>query len=172
MDPVTAFSIACGVIQVVSFSLRLMSKSKELYEKGSLEQNDSLENLAHHLSDLKVELDRPFISPGGAHSQDEQDLQQLADKCSKTAQELLWELSKLKVSESNRRRQVIKVSVRAVLKRNPLKDIEGRLKSYRDVLNTRILLALRYVWILKSQISRRILRFALPIFGTGNNSTQ
>jgi hypothetical protein len=145
MDPVTAFSLACGVIQVVDFSLRLLSKSKEVHEKGSLVENDNLEYLTRHLSALELELQTPLNhnSHGRTQPQDEQDLKQLADKCSETAQTLLTELAKLKVSDPKRKRQMIKVTLRAILKRSTLKEIEGRMNSYRDMLNTKILVELR-----------------------------
>ncbi len=147
MDPVTAFSLACGVIQVVDFSLRLLSRSKEIHEKGSLAENDSLEYLTRHVRDLNLELQTPVVgtSYGRAQSQGEQDLKQLADKCSETAQTLVTELSKFKVSDPKSKTQVLKVSLRAMLKRSTLKEIEGKMNSYRDMLNTRILVELRYI---------------------------
>lgn len=56
MDYVAAFSLACGVIQVLDFSLCLLSKSKEIQEKGSLVENDNLEYLTHHINDLNLEV--------------------------------------------------------------------------------------------------------------------
>lgn len=35
MDPITAFSLACGVIQVVDFSLNVVGKCREIYRDGT-----------------------------------------------------------------------------------------------------------------------------------------
>ncbi len=35
MDPLTAFSLACGVIQVVDFSLNVVGKCREVYRDGT-----------------------------------------------------------------------------------------------------------------------------------------
>jgi len=35
MDPFTAFSLACGVIQVVDFSLNVIGKCREVYRDGT-----------------------------------------------------------------------------------------------------------------------------------------
>ena len=145
MDPVTAFSLACGVIQVVDFSLRILSKTKEIQERGSLDENDRLEYLASRLKDLKVNSHIPPNSGGSSQtrSQDQQVLQELADECSKTVQILVAELAKLKVTDSKRKFQVVKVTLRTILKRSTLKELEEKLNCYRDLLNTRILVGLR-----------------------------
>lgn len=36
MDPLTAFSVACNVIQVIDFSTEMMSKCRQLYKDGNL----------------------------------------------------------------------------------------------------------------------------------------
>lgn len=36
MDPLTAFSLAAGIIQVVDVSFKVLAQCKELYKKGSL----------------------------------------------------------------------------------------------------------------------------------------
>lgn len=39
MDPFTAFSLACGVIQVVDFSTKLVGKCREVYRDGTSTEN-------------------------------------------------------------------------------------------------------------------------------------
>ena len=49
MDPVTAFSLAAGVLQVVDLSLKALSTCKEIYKDGSLARNRDIEELTNDL---------------------------------------------------------------------------------------------------------------------------
>lgn len=49
MDPVTAFSLAAGVLQVVDLSLKALSTCKEIYTDGSLAKNREIEELTKDL---------------------------------------------------------------------------------------------------------------------------
>jgi len=49
MDPVTAFSLAAGVLQVLDFSLKALSKCKEIYKDGSLAQHREAKTITEYL---------------------------------------------------------------------------------------------------------------------------
>lgn len=49
MDPVTAFSLAAGVLQVLDLSLKALSKCKEIYKDGSLAQHRDAKTVAEYL---------------------------------------------------------------------------------------------------------------------------
>ena len=49
MDPVTAFGLAAGVLQVVDLSLKALSTCKEIYADGSLARNRETEELTKYL---------------------------------------------------------------------------------------------------------------------------
>lgn len=49
MDPVTAFSLAAGVLQVVDLSIQALSTCKEIYKDGSLAQHRKTEELTKYL---------------------------------------------------------------------------------------------------------------------------
>lgn len=101
MDPLSAFSLACGVLQVVDFSCKLISATKSLYQKGSLEENDDLETQISHLSALRSALNSKRALNYTSY-QDYQELLKLAAECDAIAQELLGELDNLEVSNSHR----------------------------------------------------------------------
>ena len=54
MDPLTAFSLAAGIIQVVQFSATLLSNSSQILEAGSTKQNVQTEITT---DDFKILLD-------------------------------------------------------------------------------------------------------------------
>ena len=49
MDPVTAFGLAAGVLQVVELSFKALSTCKEIYADGSLARNRETEELTRYL---------------------------------------------------------------------------------------------------------------------------
>lgn len=138
MDPFNAFSLACGVIQIVDFSIKVAKKCHELYKDGASSENEEVEDMVKHLTDLHKNLDLT----------DQDGLDELTDlglKCSKTAKELIAELQKLKVNRPHRKREVISKTLRGMRKRGTIEEIQKRLGDYRRVLDCRILVDLRFV---------------------------
>lgn len=149
MDPLTAFVLACGVIQVVDFSTKVVVKCREIYKDGASSENKEIESLAKHLIDVYMELDaaNAVVKPAPTLQlhRDDQDLQNLAQQCSETAKELIAQLQKLKVQGQPRKRDVLRKTVKVVWKKSAIEDIERRLEHYRRTLDTRILINLRFV---------------------------
>ena len=138
MDPITAFSLVCGIIQLVDFSSEVMKKCRELYKDGASSENKDLEEMATHLTSLCTNLDLTT-------QEDMEELLDLGSKCSQTAQELAAALQKLKVDGPQRKRQVFGKAIKAIGMKNALKDIQKRLGDYQKLLDSRILVDLRFV---------------------------
>ena len=68
MDPLAALSVAAAVIQFVDFGLTLTSEGVELYESGSLAENDELELITIDLSILIAKLEQSSASRGDGSS--------------------------------------------------------------------------------------------------------
>lgn len=147
MDPLTAFSLVCGVIQVVDFSIKTLSKCKEVYREGSLSQYQELEDLTKHLVDVREKLELPAANKSIERSaaSDEQSLLEVADQCSETADRLVEQLHSLKIEAPRKRRQAILKTVKVLWEKHRIQDIQKRLDDHRNVLNTEILINLRYV---------------------------
>lgn len=139
MDPFTAFSLLCGIIQVVDFGTKLAKKGRELYKDGAASENMELEEMATCLTGLRTSLD---LTDRG--SVDE--IVHLGTKCSDTAQELVAELEKLKIDGPKRKREVISKTFMTIGKKSAIHDIQKRLDDYRKLLDSRILVDLRYVY--------------------------
>ena len=152
MDPVSAFSLACGVIQVVDFSLKISSTCRKLYKKGSLSDNDVIEGWAENLTKLCGELKPPVTNgvPVDTLPANEQELLNLAASCSKTPHNLIKELDGLKVSGPRKKREAFKQGFRSIWRKNVIEDIQKRLDSYQKSLDTRILVYIRYVRLILS----------------------
>ena len=142
MDPLTTFSVACGVIQVIDFSSKTLMTCREIYKEGSLSDYRSLENLAKHLIDTREKLD---TSNDFQITADNQSLIELSEKCSTTADQLVERLQALKIQGPHKRRQAILKTVRLLRERGEIEKIQKRLDQYRISLDTQILVSLRSV---------------------------
>ena len=146
MDPFSAFSLACGIIQVVDFSTRVLGMCKDMYKNGSLTQNQDLEERAKHLLDLQGRL-KPADYHRASTSVQTSDtrLQQVARECSATADQLVQRLRGLKIEGPHRKRDVSKKIFKAFWERRDIRDIEKRLNAYKQALDREILINLRSV---------------------------
>ncbi len=146
MEAIAAFSLACNVIQVVHFSMDVVSKCRELCREGSLSKYDHLEHMTNHLTGLRNALDSPTAQGNQSIGQcQDQALLDLAEKCSVTAKELSGELQKLKINEPYNKRQVLKKSAKSLWKKTSIEKIQTRLDEYRTILDSRILISIRSV---------------------------
>ena len=144
MDPLTAFSLACGVIQVVDFSIKVLAKCKEIHDHGALSEHQEVEEITKHLTDLRIDVS-PSQGSGTTQTPYERDLLELAKTCSATAEQLVAKFQTLKVEGPHKKRQAIFKGVKALRERKEIHNIEKRLDGYRSVLDTKILVNLRFV---------------------------
>ena len=75
-------------------------------------------------------------------SQVHADIIDVAEQCSKTAAGLLAELEKLQLDSGEGLGQAIKKSIRALRRKNFVKEIQSNLEKYQQILDTRILVGL------------------------------
>lgn len=138
MDPFTVFSLVCGVVQIVDTSMEVATKCRELYKDGASSEDREIEEMAKNLMDLHRNLDpRAQDGPG--------ELQDLFSKCSDTAQQLCTEVQKLKVNGPHRKREVVVQTVKAMWKRSTIEAIQKQLEGYQKLLDSNILVELRFV---------------------------
>lgn len=140
MEPLSVFSLVCGVIQIVDFSTKVVQKCRELYRDGALPENEEIETMASHLTDLRTNLKLPSLRKCD-------ELVDLAAKCSDTAQELIVEVQNLKINGTHTIRQAISKTIKTMRKKSAIDEIQRRLEKYRKLLDSRILVDLRWVRI-------------------------
>ena len=149
MDPLTAFSLTCGVIQVIDISTKIVVRCRQIYKDGATSEHKQIKSMAEHLTGLATDLKLPSTteSPRIAHQQyhDDQELLELAEQCSETATELINELQKLGIQGRQRKRDAVRMAVKGAWKKDATESIQKRLESYRRTLDTRILVSLRSV---------------------------
>ena len=146
MDPLTAFSLACGVIQVVDYSTRVVSACREIYKDGVSSENNELEELAGHMKSLRSTL--TTLNQSGESKPlfgDDDNLHALAIECCETADELTDELATLKPIGPHKKPQAVKKTFKAFGKKDVIGGIQRKLDRQRSMLETHILVNLRFV---------------------------
>ena len=149
MDPLTALSLACNALQIIDFGAKMIAKCKELHKHGALAENEEIESMARHLTNLTTDLKLPGSFPSAESvqqgHQEDKDILKLAQRCSETASELICELQNLGIQGKHRRRDAVRKAIKETWNQSPMKSIQRRLKQYQRTLNTTILINLRYV---------------------------
>ena len=142
MDPLSAFGLACGIVQIVDFSSKILSESKELWKNGNTKANEDLEDITKWIGDMQLALEPPSgqANAGRVSQQAETELLELARNCKEVSDELLAELEDLK---PNRKREIPLKSVKRIRRRSTLDEMKRKMDSFRKFLDTRILIDLR-----------------------------
>ncbi|KAL8827409.1 MAG: hypothetical protein Q9191_003205 [Dirinaria sp. TL-2023a] len=145
MGPITAFSLACGVIQVVAFSIDVVKTCKEIYDRGTLAEYEDIEHITKHLAELELNISLLTLSQplGSTQMPGDKALKDLIAGCSATAKELIKLLDTIKIGTPQRKRETIKKALRSFRVKKQIQDIQKRLDSYQNAVDTHVLISLR-----------------------------
>jgi hypothetical protein len=158
LDPFTALGVAGNIVQFVDFTVKLISKSHEIYKSvdGALVENQDLEAIANNLSrlterlrtDLSCHLLPPVKNgPSPANytvkNRAEIELGAINTKCSGVAKELLGILSQLKSQERHGKWRSFRQALKSVWEEDHVQAILSKLSECRAALDTELLISLR-----------------------------
>ncbi|KAL8874728.1 MAG: hypothetical protein Q9198_006824, partial [Flavoplaca austrocitrina] len=144
MDPVSAFSLAAGVLQVVDVSFRALSACREIHKDGSLTQHRDSQEITQQLLETTQHLENSHINVSASAAKHSNGVVEVSKKCSETASKILTELNKLQRDPKAGFRDFVAKGLRSWRKKQFLTETQAKLDSYREVLNTRILSKLDY----------------------------
>ena len=147
MDPLTAFNLVSGIIQLIDFSSRVILKGKEVYENGASHEYEALQIMTAYLTSLRKDLQVPSDVQNfrADLTPDEKTITELADKCGDTAFQLTRKLQDLKVEGPHRKLQVVTKTIKAHWRKRELQEMQERLNGYRNALDTQVLINIRSV---------------------------
>ncbi|KAL2824362.1 hypothetical protein BDW59DRAFT_86486 [Aspergillus cavernicola] len=143
MDPLSAFGLAAGVIQITHFTGQLIRGIRNGAQSadGLLVNNASLKEVAETLLDLTAELAIPAKSDD--LSPEEKLLQQLGLECQDVSNTIIQRLKMLQESGSSKKWDNLRQSFSQILGQKETKDLETKLGRIREQLNTTLLICLR-----------------------------
>ena len=142
MDPISGLSLAASVIALIQISREAAQICADLIETGSVSQYRIAEDAATDIEMSLVALRAPLKAASGSASMQDDELLDLAGKCSSTANNLKITLNKLKKDPNGGFRDALKKTLRAMTKKKEIEQNRRDLNDYEKALNTRILVRL------------------------------
>ena len=153
LDPLTALGFASNLVQLVEISIKLVSKTRSIYESanGTLIDNSELETIAKDLAQLTNQRvanssKSPMLSSKSTGAF-ETAFDDLSRSCDQVAGELLIALQKVKVEGKGKHRtwKSFRQALKSVWTKEQIDSIARRLANLRAQLDSRLLFSLRSV---------------------------
>ena len=154
MEPLSAFSLASGVIQIVDFTGRLLLKSREIYTsaEGTVEEHALLEHSARNLAELLTALSTPLLAEiriqklqGGSKTKPaDQQLVLLCKDCHDITTKILAEIDKLKLKSTHGKLKSVQQALRHMGSQPHIQILKNKLDNIRSQVDTVLLVSLRY----------------------------
>lgn len=135
MDPLSALGLVGTVVQLLDFSIKLVSKTGEIYRsaEGTTVRNIELDAIAQSMVSLNQRVqNRARKTCAYAVSEDEKALETLTEECNKVGEELINALQKAKVQGSHRQWKSVRQALKTVLGGDKIQELYERLKQYRE----------------------------------------
>lgn len=151
MDPLSAFSLACNVLQIVDLGRKVILRAREIYKDGATSENIALEETTTSLALASDKMQKALQKAPKPLTEDEQETLDIAAKCLGTSKELLTKLEELKPSAHRRKRQALTFGLWTAWEKDVVNDIQQKLDQYRKVFATRVLISLRYVGMVRHE---------------------
>jgi len=140
MEAIAALGLACNVMQVICFSREVVTVARHAYTTGKIEED--LSDKSSHLATLALAVEDSIQSAMKPQTKAQRDLQEAAQKCRQTAAELGQEVDKICPSAGRPPNafRAIKSSVKAIGRKNKLKDLEKTMMHWERVIDSGLLL--------------------------------
>ena len=148
IDPLTALGAVASITQLIDLGIKTVTKSREIHKSasGSLVENEDLTAVTQDLSDLSKKL-KEKLGPAaqkGPITADDQALYNLCEGCINASKKLAEGLEMLKARGKPNVFRSFRQGLKCVWSKDEIVGMEKRLRLYKDELNTRIIVTLRY----------------------------
>lgn len=149
LEPLSAFSVACNVLQVIEFGSKVLSNAAD-YRKaanGALSEHQDLRNVLQSLHNLNTDLQASMPKLGGIKSLSaaETRLLEANTECLRLSNEFIDLLDRLKVKNRHAMLESLRMSIKALWYREKMEAIGSTLSQARDNLNVAFLVYIKYI---------------------------
>ena len=128
MEPVSILAVAGNVLQFIDFGLKLLSKTKQIYNQSLTEENVDVEAIATHLKETWVKING--LSPPSSSA-----AATLQSQSITLIDELLQALNALKIKGQRTRWKSFRKAIKSASSKEKIDDWVRRLESLRDEYN-------------------------------------
>jgi hypothetical protein len=151
MDAASAFGLAASVVQFVTFTSDLISKSQAIYKSadGALVEQIELETITQNLMNLTKDLNRQtFVvsrpSKWPTLNIDDRRLPELCEGCQEISKDLLKAIRSLKVEGEHRKWKSFLQALSSIWNESKIDRLRERMDRYRNVIDTHLIVSIRY----------------------------
>jgi hypothetical protein len=149
LEPLIALGAVANVTQFIGLAIKIFAKSRRIYHSadGSLVEYDDLERVTGDVSTLSRKLQESLAMTATSNSLtvDEEALCNLCKGCVDVSQELATALENLKSQGKPGRFRSFRQALKSIWSKDYIENLERRMKTYREELNLRIVVGLRFV---------------------------
>ena len=148
MDPLSAVGLAGNILQLIDFSRKLLSDSRQIYEsaQGASVKHFESASAAETLIKLDKKIQESFRAKTGNLTVDEQELRRLCENCRRAALDLVTALNRFKLTNTKHRMcGSVWLAFTSNLRKDEIGDLLGRLQESRQQLDSHVLACLRYI---------------------------
>jgi hypothetical protein len=148
LEPLSAFSVACNVLQVVDFGSKVLTKAID-YRKvanGALSEHQDLRHVLQSLKNLNADLQASMPQPAETKplSTAETRLLEANTECLRLSNEFIDLLDRLKVKNRHAMLECLRMSIKSLWYREKMDTMESALSQARDNLNIAFLVYMKY----------------------------
>jgi len=152
MDPLSAFSVACNVLQIVDIGAKVLKTAAEYRAAtdGAISEHAELRNISQSLLALNAELQTSLSAPTpkatdtGAQDKAKLLLESANDRCLKVSIDFIKLLDRLKVDGTRHAMlESLRLSVKSLWYKDRIDSLNNALSQARDNLNIAFLMYMK-----------------------------
>jgi hypothetical protein len=144
LDPLTALSVSCSVLQIVDFAGGLVSKTKEYYDNGFLIDHKDYAAAATKLEALTKELEKSISKKSTQPTSEEIALRNITLECRDVAGDFISVLNDLKVEDKHHAWKSFYQAFKTVWSKDRIDAMLAKLHSLREQMMLPLLLVIRF----------------------------
>jgi hypothetical protein len=149
LDPLSAFSVACNVLQVIELGVKVLSKAANYRkaETGVLTEQKDLRDVLQSLNNLNTDLlaSLPQRTASKQHTIEEARLLEANNQCLLLSKNFIDFLDRLKLRDRHAVFDSLRMSIKTLWHRDKMDAMEKSLSQARDNLNVSFLVYMKYV---------------------------
>ena len=157
MDPVTTVQVVCGAIQLIDFGIGAAKAFHEICNnKDALTaDNTRLESETQSLRMASSQVSSQLQGLSTKLSEEQLQLQKVAQRCEQVANDLITRLDRLKVVGPLSRRRVALQWIKLMREKGAIEKDQEQLQRCRELMDTQMLVNLWYLLHLSCKETRK-----------------
>ncbi|KAL9619550.1 MAG: hypothetical protein Q9160_005826 [Pyrenula sp. 1 TL-2023] len=148
LEPLSAFSLACNVLQIVEYGAKILTKTIEYRNAadGTLAEHQNLFDVLQSLKGLNVDIQASMPRPSDGEEQSAAGSRLTAanEDCLRLSEDFVNFLDRLKVYDTRSMLESVRLSIKSVWYKERLENMKNALSQARDNLNIAFLVFMEY----------------------------